>query len=141
MRVSYLVAAVCLLGPLTARESAAASRSLDASALLLSTDVPIEQQVEAAEGRRVIRRLTNLQVGPVGREVTPQELQGWRGSIPPDSPENATLQHEEVEIAAQVPPGVPERALQARIPFGIAGLVWGFCHPREAWRLVLPVLT
>lgn len=43
-----------------------------------------------------------------------------------------------VEIRA--PQEVREPPRTEPIPFGVAGIVWGFQHPTQAWRLFLPVV-
>jgi hypothetical protein len=72
----------------------------------------------------------DLQLGPTARYLTPAQIQAAVG--------NADAPLPTVEIDA--PSGITESAVSAPIPFGIAGVAWGFRHPRQGWRLILPVI-
>jgi hypothetical protein len=134
-----VIACGCCL--LTAGESATAKAPDAASGVLLGSSQAIEQQVDAANRHRVMLQLTGVPGRPDPAEISPQQLQSLLGEDLPESPQSRTYTLDELEIEVRAPRGVPERPLQARIPMGLAGLAWGLAHPREAWRLFLPVLA
>lgn len=72
----------------------------------------------------------DLHLGPTARYLTPAEIQAAVGN--PDAPLPT--------VVIDAPSGITESAVSARIPFGIAGIAWGFRHPTQGWRLILPVI-
>lgn len=101
----------------------------------------IRQEVATAKACRV-RQALSFSGGARIRVLSPDELRAVLGrdvvapidgrTFPNDQP------IETVEVHA--PHGLREAPLQASIPFGLAGIVWGMQHPTEAWRLVMPVI-
>ena len=119
---------------------AAAAARTPCHGLVLGCSRSIEWQAHAVKRSKVTRALDGLRIGPATTVISPQELQTLLGGNVPESRENTQKALEEVEIEVRAPPGVPERPLQAQIPLGLAGLLWGIRHPRQAWRLFPPVL-
>src|SRR2546430_2473007 len=114
------------------------------SVVVLACSMPAIGAIAAAAARTPCHGLvlgrSRLRIGPATTVISPQELQTLLGGNVPESRENTQKALEEVEIEVRAPPGVPERPLQAQIPLGLAGLLWGIRHPSQAWRLFLPVL-
>jgi hypothetical protein len=125
---------------LLASDSAAAVAGKPQGVLLASSK-SIKSRVDAAEQRRVMHSLAALQFGPVTTVIAPEELDSELGPNLTDTPASPENQLDEVEVETRTLPGVQEQPLQSRIPFGLAGIAWGFRHPSEAWRLFLPVLS
>jgi hypothetical protein len=128
----------CLM--LLASDSAAAARK-STQGILLASSKSIEAQVDAVKRRQVISSLARLRFGPSATVISPEELQSLLGPNLTETPASPDNELDEVEIEVRAPRGVHEEALQSQIPFGLAGLAWGVEHPREAWRLLLPVLS
>lgn len=125
---------------LLASESAAAAESHPKEVLLASSH-SIEAQMDATKRRNVIRSLAELGLGPGVTVVSPEGLDSLLGPNLTETPAIPDNELDEVEIEARAPAGVHEQSLQSQIPFGLAGLAWGFRHPSQAWRLLLPVLS
>jgi hypothetical protein len=125
---------------LLASESAASAAERPPGVLLGSSQ-SIEAQMDAAKRRRVILSLAELKLGPGATVISPQELDSLLGPNITETPASPDNELDEVEIEARALPGVYEQPLQSQIPFGLAALGWGVEHPREAWRLLLPVLS
>jgi hypothetical protein len=128
-------------GLLTASAAAGPNTGSAGPGVLLLPSQPIERQVDADRRRRVLQQLASLHVGPAGRVISPQDLQILLGENLPESPENHAYELDEVDIEVRAPYGVSERAPQAGVPMGLAGLAWGLRHPSQAWRLFLPVIA
>jgi hypothetical protein len=128
----------CLM--LLASETAASAVQRPQGVLLASSH-SIEAQMDAAKRRQVILSLAELKFGPGATVISPEELDSFLGPNLTETPASPDNELDEVEIEARALPGVYEQPLQSQIPFGLAALGWGVEHPREAWRLLLPVLS
>jgi hypothetical protein len=110
----------------------------EGSSILLASSKSIEMGIDATERRRVLHSLSALQVGPVASVISPEQLvAAWDAGLT-SSPPGFDTQLPEVNIAARPRPRA-QPPLQSQIPLGPAAIVWGARHPREAWRLFLPI--
>ncbi|MDE2136968.1 MAG: hypothetical protein KGJ68_05990 [Gammaproteobacteria bacterium] len=118
---------------------AAEAANAKAPAVLLASSEPIRAGVHARQRRRVLHQLAALQFGPVATVVSPEQVEHARDAADTASPPGPDKRLLEVEVAASPGP-IARPALQSRIPFGLEALAWGARHPRQAWRLFLPIL-
>jgi hypothetical protein len=141
-RASIVLVSACAFAllMLLGSESAAAAEG-KSQGVSLASSKSIKSRVDAAERRRVMHSLTALKFGPGAAFIAPEELNTELGPNLIDTPASPENQLDEVEVETRVLPGVHEQPLQSQVPFGLAGIVWGFRHPNEAWRLFLPVLA
>lgn len=123
----------CLM--LAASEVAAGDICARSAGTLLVSSTAIEQRVDAAVARRVRRRLAILTSRSSAAVVSPGKLLCLVGAA------DHERQLDQVEIEMRAPPGLPEQPLQARIPFGLAGLAWAVRRPSQSWRLLMPLLA
>jgi len=139
MRRRWIVGASAIVlgcGVLAGSNSAASA----AGSQPLASSSAIERQVDAATRYRTLQGLAALRFEPSATLVSPEELDTRLGHNLQD-PDSRAEPLDEIEIAARAPPGVREQPLQSQTPLGLAGIAWGFQHPGEAWRLLLPVLV
>jgi hypothetical protein len=107
----------------------------------------IARQIEWERDQRVGRILANgIRSVPDTATVSVQQARidlGQNYPPPSEDIQNKTggrrvdLDAEEVEEHPMT--GIPEGNLQAKIPFGLAGVAWGLRHPSDVERLVLPI--
>jgi hypothetical protein len=106
---------------------------------LLGTSRSIAPQLDAAKRHQVSQQLAEFDRPPTARSSSPLKLQVLLSTSRLITEQSQIEQAQtEVEVFARRPAGTAPRE---RIPFGLAGIAWGVCHPRSAWRLFLPVLT
>lgn len=97
-----------------------------------SSSVLLGSSAQLADANGVARQQIDqldLRLGSNARYMTPARIRDAIGEPREPLPT--------VEIDA--PSGIRQSAVSAQIPFGIEGIFWGFRHPSQAWRLVLPV--
>jgi hypothetical protein len=123
--------------PATARYAAAASAK---QPTLLGSSQAIRKEFDALNVRRVARAFADVRVGSAHATVSPEDLQMMLGPEDPATTGAESADLATVEIETRAPLGIEESGPQAQIPFGFSGMVWGFRHPTQAWRLLMPVL-
>jgi len=136
---SFIVGLAGGLLLVAASQPAAAYKCDGPAGVLLLPSRSVEQQVDAAVARNVRHRLASVPFGPSPTVISANELEDFIGG-------DATRQQfdgqlDEVELQARARRGLLEPPVEAKIPFGFAGLAWAIRHPSEAWRLILPVLV
>jgi hypothetical protein len=116
--------------------------------VLLGSSRAIRREFDVLNVRRVSRAFADVRVGTARATVSQEVRQMMLGREDPaiTGSENAEFGSEEdaelttPEIETRAPPGIQESGPQAQIPFGLSGIAWGFEHPTQAWRLLMPVL-
>ncbi len=126
---------------------AAAAPDSATKSVLLGSSQEVRREFDRQNVRRVARAFADLKVGSQRTTVSQEDLQMMLGPEDPavaGSGDTQSAPGEKqlatVEIETRVPPGIQESAVQAPIPYGFEGMLWGVRHPTQAWRLVMPVL-
>jgi hypothetical protein len=132
------VAVICC-GFIPAIANCAASGSMK-QAILLGSAQQIRRQFDVLNVRRVAHAFADVNVGSARTTVSPEELEMMLGPQNPASAGSENAELTTVEIETRTQPGIRETGIQARVPFGIAGIAWGSRHPTKAWRLLVPIL-
>jgi hypothetical protein len=127
----------CGLTPAVARYADTANSR---QTILLDSSQAVRREFDALNAHRVARAFADLKIGSARTTVSPEELQMMLGPEDPATAGSEDTELATVEIETRAPPGIRESAPQAQIPFGFSGIAWGFRHPTQAWRLLMPVL-
>jgi hypothetical protein len=127
----------CGSTPAIARSAAATSVK---QPILLGSSQAIRREFDVLNVRRVARAFADIGVGSAHATVSPEDLQMMLGPEDPATTGTEDAELATVEIETRALPGIQESGPQSQIPFGFSGMAWGFRHPTQAWRLLMPVL-
>jgi len=118
---SLLCSSLCA----AAEDARLRARTLPAAAsVLLGSSQQVAKQADQARARGV-RAALDLRLPDPERYLTSQMLRVAQGS-----------EGELTDVEVQASPVAP---VEEPIPYGLAAIYWGICHPSQSWRLLLPV--